>query len=99
MADINSHKLAKHIYCEYCDYKCSKRGDYNKHILTRKHINTYNGLTYTDKNSQKLAKYECKCGNVYKHRQSLHKHKQKCSMNQEQSSTNIIVNGESKNTT
>ena len=91
MADKNSHKLAKYIYCEYCDYNCSKQSDYNKHILTRKHINTYNRLTQTDKNSHKIAKYECKCGNVYKHRQSLHKHQQKCSITQEQYSTNLLT--------
>jgi hypothetical protein len=43
------------------DYKCSKRSDFNKHILTRKHQRTYNGLTNADKNSPKIAKFECDC--------------------------------------
>jgi hypothetical protein len=91
MADINSHKLAKQICCECCHYICSKPSDYNKHILTRKHINAYNRLTHADKNSHKIANYECKCGNVYKHRQSLHKHQQKCSITQEQYSTTLLT--------
>ena len=45
MAYKNSPKLAEKYYCEYCDYKCSKRSDFNKHILTRKHQRTYKGLT------------------------------------------------------
>ena len=84
MTDINSHKLAKQFHCEYCDYICIKPSDYKKHILTRKHINTYTGLTNADKNAQKNAKnaklFGCDCGNTYKHRQSLHKHQINCFM-------------------
>ena len=99
MADNNSPELANNFQCTYCHYICSKLSDYNKHVLTRKHINTYNRLTCTDNNSHLLAKYTCKCGNVYKHRQSLHKHTHKCSMNQAQKSTNLVVNDQgNKNT-
>ena len=97
MTDINSHKLAKQFHCEYCDYICIKPSDYKKHILTRKHINTYTGLTNADKNSHNLAKYECKCGNVYKHRQSLYKHQRQCSISQEQNSTNLTINENNQN--
>ena len=24
-------------YCEICDFKCCKKGDYNRHVLTSKH--------------------------------------------------------------
>ena len=27
------------FHCEYCDFRCSKQSNYNKHILTAKHIN------------------------------------------------------------
>jgi len=30
--------LNKHFYCSVCDYCTSQKTDYNKHILTRKHI-------------------------------------------------------------
>ena len=88
MADKNSPKLAEKHYCEYCDYKCSKRSDFNKHILTRKHQRTYNGLTNADKNSPKIAKFECECGNTYKHRQSLYKHQKNCYIYQTEETTN-----------
>ena len=98
MADKNSLKLAKKYYCETCNYRCSKESDYNKHILTRKHQNASKGLTNADKNSQKLADFECECGNTYKHRQSLYKHQKYCYIIQEQLSTiNNIIENSSKN--
>ena len=27
------------FYCEKCDFKCCKKGDYNRHVLTSKHQN------------------------------------------------------------
>ena len=66
-------KNAKIFYCEKCDFKCSKETDYNNHFSTRKH----KVLTCTDnKKNAKICYYEC--GKSYKHRQSLHIHKKKC---------------------
>jgi hypothetical protein len=31
--------LVKIFYCEKCAFKCSKKSNYEKHILTRKHKN------------------------------------------------------------
>ena len=94
MASENSQKLAKKFYCEKCDYNCSKQSDYKKHILTLKHQNASNGLTNSNKEISKLAdEFECECGHKYKHRQSLYKHKKKCSIIQgnEKSNTNTII--------
>ena len=30
--------------CEKCDFICSKKSNYDKHIITRKHINNYTEL-------------------------------------------------------
>ena len=38
MEDQKSPKIAKKFICEKCDYKCSKQYDYDKHILTLKHL-------------------------------------------------------------
>ena len=59
--------------CEQCDFSCSKIGNYNRHILTRKHIMMTNG----DKKGANI--FECECGKIYKHRQGLSTHKKKCS--------------------
>ncbi len=88
MTDENSAKLGKKYNCNICHYTCSYKSDLNKHLLTRKHIYTYNILTNTDENSAKLGEYSCECGNTYKHRQSLFNHKKKCPIVQEKDISN-----------
>ena len=64
----------KHI-CESCNYITDNKKDYNKHLLTAKHIR----LTDTNEKSQECCSYICNsCGNSYKHAPSLCKHKKKC---------------------
>ncbi len=71
MADNFDNKITEKFVCEHCDYKSSRLSEWNRHILTQKHIR----LTQ----SVKLGTtYNCNCGNTYKHRQSLYKHKQIC---------------------
>ena len=88
-----SLKVAKKIHCESCDYICYKQSDYNKHISTRKHLESYNGVTMDYKKSPKVAEYTCDCGNTYKYRQGLYKHKKKCLIFSDKTTSNIIVNG------
>ncbi len=63
--------------CDVCDFKCSRKWLWDRHIATPKHINTYNP---TDKDLQVSDKkcYKCDCGTEYSHRQSLYNHKKKC---------------------
>ena len=78
MADKNPLKIPLFFECTICDYKCSNKKDYKKHLTTVKHKR----LTNTDKkipeNPQSINGFVCNCGKSYKHRQSLHKHQQKC---------------------
>lgn len=69
-------KNAKNFDCECCNFTCSKQSDFDRHLLTRKHIM----LTNVDKKTPKNAAYVCECGKSYKHRQSLHVHKKKCNV-------------------
>jgi len=89
MTDENSAKLGKIYKCNICHYNCSYKSDLKKHLLTRKHLHTYNTLTNTDEKSAKVGEYSCECGNTYKHRQSLFNHKKKCSIVQEEETSNI----------
>ena len=41
MTDILMPKNAIIYYCENCDFKCSKKSNYDKHINTRKHKKEY----------------------------------------------------------
>ena len=88
----NEQKGAEIFYCKICDYKCYKKGNYVRHLLTAKHMkndNTYKILQNTPQNEQNEQKpvqsdisndlqHVCECGKSYKHRQSLNNHRQKC---------------------
>ena len=75
-------KNAEKFVCEYCDFKCCKESDWSRHILTRKHTKSYKMITLEDKKEPKNADvldfFICNCGNQYKHRQGLWKHKKVC---------------------
>jgi len=66
-----SHKFV----CNMCDYRCSTKQNYNKHLMTRKHTNStdIDGILTTNNT------FVCGCGKEYKYRQSLHAHKINCS--------------------
>ena len=87
MTSIISPKLAMKFYCEKCNYPCSKKSDYEKHLYTRKH----KILTNTSGFSLKVAEYVCDCGKQYKHRQSLNNHKKKCIYKKPSHDTEITV--------
>ena len=100
MADNLGTKIPKEFYCEFCNYRCSNKKDYNKHLATRKHQNTSKILPKIPKNPQKSLDYfECECGNTYKHRQSLYKHQQNCLINENKiEQMNYSVNNICKDT-
>ena len=79
MITEKSPKISSKFYCEFCDYKCSKQSEYNKHTLTSKHKNNDGQL---HKNLQNLQKYICECGKEYSFRQGLYSHKKKCTINE-----------------
>ena len=80
MDTILTPKNAKYFECKNCYFKCSKESEWNRHITTRKHQNNHNGVTLDTKLTQKNANcFECYCGNTYKFRQGLYKHKKNCS--------------------
>ena len=70
-------KNAKIFECISCDFKCSKQSDYNRHLLTRKHINATSAtINATQKNSKT---YICNCSKIFKHHSSYYRHKKTCS--------------------
>ena len=85
MTDVLVKKNAKIFRCDICDFECSKKSNFDKHLLTPKHANTDKILTNTDAKNAENAEnvletnmFICGCGNRYKHRQSLFNHKKKC---------------------
>jgi len=79
-------KVATKFICEKCDYNTSKLSSYKKHLTTAKHL----GKHMETKKLLKVAETNnCEyCNKSYHNRSSLWKHKQKCGLDQCQS-TNI----------
>jgi len=85
MTDILVPKSSENFYCDFCDYITARKSQFDRHLLTPKHQNTYKILTNTDAESTEssLPYFTCGCGKKYKHRQSLFNHKKKCTNSQE----------------
>ena len=73
---ISTSENIPKFLCENCDFKCSKKGDWNRHILTDKHKNLKNPNYFTSENIHK--NYTCNCGKIYKHQSTLCAHKKIC---------------------
>ncbi len=81
LTDDSNAQNAYKFNCLICDFKCCKQSDWNRHILTQKHIKLTNTDINTDINT---SNYICNCGKKYKHRQSLFNHKKTCNKNEDQ---------------
>jgi hypothetical protein len=63
--------------CESCDYKCSKKYSWDRHLLTLKHQESTNDNILGAKGQ--LKAYKCEnCGKEYSERTGLWRHKKKC---------------------
>jgi hypothetical protein len=75
----NSQKLAQNYVCKYCDYTCSRKNDYDKHILTTKHKNRTILNTLEQKVAENPKNFVCKnCNKAYNARNSLWYHQKNC---------------------
>lgn len=87
-------KNAEIFHCEFCDFSCCKKSNYNFHISTLKH----KIRTNTNEKMPKNAKaYNCECGKIYKHASSLWNHKKKCNFIEEEpeSQNQLIIKEDS----
>ena len=65
--------------CNYCDYTCSRKNDYDKHILTPKHKNRTKLNTLEQKVAETPKNFVCKnCNKAYNARNSLWYHQKNC---------------------
>ena len=78
VTEKNAENAEKYI-CKKCDFKCSKKSNYTKHELTRKHINIEKGDTANKKKCRNNNVIYCqKCNKIYKSRNGLWKHSKNC---------------------
>ena len=70
-------KNAEIFHCNKCNFKCSKKSNYDQHLLTRKHNMELNGNDWKSKNAV------CEnCEKTFKTASGLWKHQQKCTNKQ-----------------
>jgi len=76
-----SKTSVSNFYCEKCDYICSKKSNYERHLLSTKHQKQQKTSKneQNEQNEQKISIYCCEnCGKEYNNRTGLWRHKQKC---------------------
>ena len=65
-----------HFLCEICDFKCSRKAEYKRHLETIKHKRVTESNKKTPKDESNT--FVCICGKTYKYRPGLAKHKRTC---------------------
>jgi hypothetical protein len=79
LGDDFTSKNRKIFYCKICDFKCSKTGDWNRHLMTSKHKKYVKGDDLVTKGDANYIFYICDlCNKNYISRNGLWKHKKKC---------------------
>ena len=72
-------KLEKNLpryFCESCNFKCSQKCDWDRHIIRPKHLNNHNGNVEEIKKLEKT--FFCGCGKNFKTNSGLWKHQKIC---------------------
>ena len=78
MTTAKTKKNEKIYSCEICDFVSCKKTDYNRHILTQKHINNEN-VVKNNALEPDLTKYKCEiCCKSFKDRAGIWRHNKKC---------------------
>jgi hypothetical protein len=90
--EIKMSKSSKHYFiCELCDYKCCRKFNLDRHVLSSRHVKEMNRKENGVKNEQneQLLEFTCdKCNKIYQTNAGLWKHKKIC--NFEDKKGNII---------
>ena len=77
MSTLSTEKTPKkrqNFICNECNFSCSRKCDYIRHISTLKHKKS----TKSTEKRQKSVDFICECGKEYKERTGLYKHKKVC---------------------
>jgi len=78
LATEKGQKGQKIFTCETCDYKCSKKYSWERHLLTAKHQMETLGDAFGAKKGTN-EEYQCEnCNKYYSSRNGLWKHKKCC---------------------
>ena len=86
-------------YCNICHYKASRSDLFNKHLLTRKHINNNLAIKKVDKVEKvDIKNFSCdKCNKTYISYSGLWRHKKICNFKKENVNCEIIEQNNQEN--
>ena len=82
--------------CINCHYSTSRKSQYERHIMTAKHLKNTN-TTNMELNTTKKSSYTCQCGKIYNHRASLFNHKKTCNFKKENINCEIVEQNNQEN--
>ena len=78
MIQKSSEKSSENYICFCCDYKTSRKSQYDRHLSTQKHKNRENDTNDTKKVPTEVEAFKCYCGKTYSHKQNLYRHQKTC---------------------
>jgi hypothetical protein len=73
LSEQSESKGVSNFCCKKCDYTCSTKFNYTRHLSTDKHYKIHK-----DQTEEITSNYTCICGKKYKYSQGLSKHKKLC---------------------
>ena len=74
--DNNFTQITQYKFiCEKCDFKSNKKNDYNRHLMTSKHLKITSDNNFTHNNNKN---YKCECSKEFRYSSGLSKHKKTC---------------------
>jgi hypothetical protein len=92
--ETKTSKSSNSIFvCELCHYNCCKKFNWDRHILSAKHIKETNGTSLETKHEQneQIKEFVCEnCNKEFKTRSGLWKHKKKCDCDENKQSNNTV---------
>jgi len=93
-----SSKSSKKFYCEKCDYSTCRSSQFERHLLTAKHINETNETNMKQNSSFSSNIFKCSCNALFNSRTSLWRHKKKCKIDMytEESNQTVYINDNEK---
>ena len=75
-------EISNIFYCEFCDYKTSRKYNLNIHLQSERHKNNTNNNNNNDFLAKISKKHQCQnCNKIYNDRAGLWRHKKKCDSN------------------
>ena len=87
----NTNTSSLKFICTLCKTETNNKKDFNKHLLTNKHMIRYNQKSLEEKSTEKnLLLKCCTCDKLYQTRSGLWKHQNSCGVIKHKSNTVVI---------